>query len=447
MAARRRLFADIAPLRDSADFRRLYVGQLLSFLGSQLTIVAVPYQVFRLTRSSFQVGLVSLAQLGPLLAGSLVGGAVADRMDRRRLIMVMQVAQALTSAGLALNAVHGLGLLWPIYASTSVAAALSGVDRPARSASVPSVVDRAQLAAAYALWQVLLQVGAVAGPALGGVLLARFGLAPLYWLDAVSFGAALVAVGRMRPLPPGGPESAEAIGAPMLEGSPAPETPGRRWRPGGRGVSPRRAMFEGLRYARRRQELVGVFVIDLDAMIFGLPRAVFPALAENVFRGGPATYGLLSAAPGAGALVGALTTGWVASVRRQGLAVIVAVTVWGLAMTGFGLVHWLWAALLLLAVGGAADVISAVFRNTILQTIVPDRLRGRLSALQIAVVTGGPRLGDAEAGAAAAVGGARFAVISGGLACLVGVVAVAAWLPRFRAFDARPEAQEAGRRT
>jgi len=437
MPARRRLFADIAPLRDSPDFRRLYVGQLVSFLGSQLAIVAVPYQVFRLTRSSFQVGLVSLAQLGPLLVGSLVGGAVADRMDRRRLIMAMQVAQAATSAGLALNALHGLGSLWPIYVATAAAAALSGIDRPARSASVPNVVDRSQLAAAYALWQVLLQVGAVAGPALAGVLLARFGLAPLYWLDALSFGAAFVAVGRMGPLRPGGPEAVGAGGPPLLEGSPGPEAPGPL----------RGSLFEGVRYAWRRQELVGVFVIDLDAMIFGLPRAVFPALAETVFRGGPTTYGLLSAAPGAGALLGALTTGWVASVRRQGMAVIVAVAAWGVAMTGFGLVRSLWLALLLLAVGGAADVISAVFRNTILQTIVPDRLRGRLSALQIAVVTGGPRLGDAEAGAAAAIGGARFAVVSGGLACLAGVAAVAAWLPRFRCFDAGQEPQEAGTRT
>jgi len=442
---RRRLLADIAPLRDSADFRRLYVGQLVSFLGSQLAVVAVPYQVFLLTRSSFQVGLVSLAQLGPLLVGSLVGGAVADRMDRRRLIMVMQVAQAMTSAALALNALHGLGALWPIYGSTAVAAALSGVDRPARSASVPNVVDRRQLAAAYALWQILLQVGAVAGPALAGVLLARFSLALLYWLDALSFGAAFVAVGRMGPLPPGEPGGAGADGdgdgaAPMLSGAPAPERPGR-----GRG-----SVFEGVRYAWRRQELIGVFVIDLDAMIFGLPRAVFPALAQNVFRGGPATYGLLSAAPGAGALVGALTTGWVASVRRQGMAVIVAVAAWGATMTLFGVVTSLWLALLFLALAGAADVISAVFRNTILQTIVPDSLRGRLSALQIAVVSGGPRLGDAEAGAAAAVGGARFAVVSGGLACLAGVAAVAAGLPRFRSFETRPDpegAQEAGRPT
>src|SRR5256714_3966952 len=202
MAARRRVFADVAPLRESPAFRRLYVGQLISFLGSQLAIVAVPYQVFRLTHSSFQVGLVSLAQLGPLLVGSLIGGDGADRMDRRRLIMAMQVAQAATSITLALNALHGLGALWPIYVSTSVAAALSGVDRPARSASVPGVVDRAHLAAAYALWQILLQVGAVAGPALAGVLLARFGLAPLYWLDAGGFRAALGAGARVGPPPP-----------------------------------------------------------------------------------------------------------------------------------------------------------------------------------------------------------------------------------------------------
>ncbi|HVW35261.1 MAG TPA: MFS transporter [Acidimicrobiia bacterium] len=416
MPARRRLFADITPLRESGDFRRLYAGQLVSFLGSQLAIVAVPFQVFDLTHSSFQVGLVSLAQLGPLLVGSLVGGAVADQMDRRRLILVMQVAQAATSVALALNVLHGDGTLWPIYVFTSLAAALSGIDRPARSAAVPGVVDRSQLAAAYALWQILLQVGAVAGPALAGILLARFGLAPLYWLDAVSFGAAFIAVRGMGPLPPAEGASTEL----------------------------RSSIFEGVRYARARQELVGVFVSDLDAMIFGMPRAVFPALAENVFGGGATTYGLLSAAPGAGALIGALTTGWVGSVRRQGLAVILAVAAWGLAITGFGFVRWLWVALLLLALAGAADVISAVFRNTILQTIVPDRLRGRLSALQIAVVSGGPRLGDAEAGAAAAIGGARFAVWTGGLGCLLGVGVVAVWLPRFRGFLAGTPEPEAG---
>jgi MFS family permease len=404
---RPRLLADLTPLRVSPDFRRLYLGQMVSFVGTQLMMVAVPYQVFLLTRSSLQVGLVSLAQLVPLLVGSLAGGAIADSVDRRRLLMLMQVLQAATSAGLAVNAARGGPALWPIYGLTALAAGLSGIDRPARSAAIPSVVERRSLPAAYALWQILLQVGGVVGPAVGGVLLARFGLALLYWLDTVSFGAAFLAVHRMAPLPPVGGGT----------------------RPGLASVA------EGLRYARRRQELVGVFVIDLDAMVFGMPRAVFPAMATQVYGGGATAYGLLSAAPGAGALVGALTTGWVGSVRRQGRAVVVAVAVWGLAVAAFGLVPWLWAGLLLLGLAGAADVISAVFRNTILQTTVPDALRGRLSALQIAVVTGGPRLGDMEAGAVASLAGSRFSVVSGGLACVAGVAAVSWLLPRFRAYE------------
>lgn len=201
--------------------------------------------------------------------------------------------------------------------------------------------------------------------------------------------------------------------------------------------------MEGLRFARDRKALLGVFVIDLDAMVFGLPRALFPAMAERVFGGGAATYGLLNAAPGAGALIGAVTTGWVSHVHRQGVAVLVSVAVWGAAMVGFGLTSWLWLALLFLAVAGAADMISAVFRNTILQTSVPDALRGRISSLQIAVVTGGPRLGDAEAGAVAALAGAQFSVVSGGLACVLGVLLVAKLLPDFTRYRTEEEPVEA----
>jgi MFS family permease len=253
---RPRLLADLSPLRDSRDFRRLYFGQMVSFVGTQLMMVAVPYQVFHLTRSSLQVGLVSLAQLGPLLVGSLAGGAIADSVDRRRLLMLMQVAQAATSAGLALNAARGGPALWPIYGLTALAAGLSGIDRPARSAAIPSVVERRSLPAAYALWQILLQVGGVVGPAVGGVLLARFGLALLYWLDTVSFAAALLAVTRMAPLPPAGGGT----------------------RPGLASVR------EGLRYARRRQELVGVFVIDLNAAWWERAVAAFPPYAEYQAR-------------------------------------------------------------------------------------------------------------------------------------------------------------------
>lgn len=409
--ARRRLFADITPLRESPDFRRLYVGQLISFVGTQLTVVAVPYQVFQLTDSSLQVGLVSLAQLGPLIIGSLIGGAAADSIDRRRLLLWMQVVMAITSVGLALNAMLDAPMLWPIYVLTALAAGFSGVDRPARSAAIPNIVERRSLPAAYALWQILLQVGTVVGPALAGLLLAEYGLGAVYWLDVLTFAGAFVAVARMRPLPPQGGGTKPGLAS----------------------------IVEGLRFLRGRRQLTGVFVIDLNAMIFGLPRALFPAMAERVFGGGAATYGLLNAAPGAGALIGAVTTGWVSRIHRQGLAVLVSVGVWGAAMIGFGVTSWLWLALLFLAVAGAADVISAVFRNTILQTSVPDSLRGRISSVQIAVVTGGPRLGDAEAGAVAALAGARFSVVSGGVACVLGVLAVAKWLPEFTRYRAEED--------
>lgn len=399
----RRLLADITPLRESPDFRRLYVGQMVSYIGTQLAMVAVPYQVFQLTHSSLQVGLVSLAELVPLVVGSLVGGAVADAVDRRRLLLWTQVLMATASIGLAVNASLDRPAVWPIYVLSATAAGLSGLDRPARSASIPNIVPTHLLPAAYALWQVLMQVGGVVGPALGGVLIANVGLATVFWVDVATFAAAFVSLLRMAPLPPQG---------------------------GGTPVS-LAGIVEGLRFVRRRRALIGVFAIDLDAMIFGLPRALFPAMAEGVFGGGATTYGLLAAAPGAGALLAALTTGWVGHVRRQGRAVLLAVGVWGVAMIGFGITDWLPLALVFLGVAGGADVVSAVFRNTILHTSVPDALRGRVSSVQIAVVTGGPRLGDAEAGAVAALTSVRFSVVSGGVACVLGVLAVARLLPEF----------------
>lgn len=404
--AGRRFFVDVAPLRSSRDFRWLYGGQLVSFFGSQLTLVAVPFQVFRLTHSSLQVGLVSLAQLGPLVAGSLIGGSIADGHDRRRVLLVTEVLLAVTSAGLALNASLPHPPLWPLYVITALAAGLSGVERPARSAALPSLVPLEHLPAAYALWQILLQVGTVAGPGLAGLLLAGTGLGAVYWVDAATFGAAFVSVLLIAPMPPAGG--------------------GRR--PGVRSI------VEGLRYLRGRPTIQGIFLIDINAMVFGMPRALFPALGTEVFHGGAQAVGYLYAAPGAGALVGAVTTGWVGGVSRQGRAVIIAVMVWGAAIAGFGATTWLPLALVLLAVAGWADVISAVFRSTMLQQSVPDELRGRLSALQIAVVSGGPRLGDFEAGVVAAATDVGVSIISGGLACIGGAVLLARWLPGFAGY-------------
>lgn len=399
-----RLLVDLSPLRHSRDFRFLFSGQLVSTLGTQLTVVAVPYQVFQLTHSSLYVGLVSLAQLFPLLICSLIGGAVADAHDRRRLLLVTELLMAGVSAGLALNGSLGQPALWPLFVLSAAAGGLAGFDRPAFNASIPRMVPGGDLTPAYALWQVQIQVGIVVGPAVAGIILSGAGVATVYWLDVASFLVSFVTVLALSPLPP----LAGAVRA--------------GWR----------SVAEGLRYLRGRQVLQGVYLLDINAMVFGMPRALFPALGLTVFHGGARAVGFLFAAPGAGALLGALTTGWVGQVRRQGLAVIIAVIVWGGAITVFGLVDVLWVALILLAVAGWADVVSAVFRNTILQSSVPDHLRGRLSAVQIAVVQGGPRLGDFESGAVAEAFGTSFSVVSGGVACVAGALTLAALLPGFR---------------
>jgi MFS family permease len=382
----------------------------VSVLGTQLTAVAVPYQVYHLTHSSLDVGLVSLTQLLPLLIGSLVGGSVVDAVDRRRLLVVVQLCMAGTSAALAINADTGPSL-WPLFVFPAVMAGLTGFDSPARNAMLPNLVSRAEVPTANAMFQALFQFGLVFGPAVAGLLLAGPGVHFVYWLDVATFVFSVSMVLTISPQPPPG----------------ATHPPGLR------------SIIEGLRYVGKRQPIQGAYLIDINAMVFGMPRALFPALAVSL-GGGASTLGFLYSAVGVGALVGALTTGWVSHVRRQGLAVIVAVIVWGAAITGFGLVGWLPAALLLLAVAGWADVISAVFRNTIIQLSTPDALLGRLSSLQIAVVTGGPRVGDAESGAVAAAFGTTTSIVSGGLACIGGALVIARLLPEFRRLRLSPTA-------
>lgn len=399
--ALRRVVVDVQPLRSSRQFRLLWSGQLVSFTGNQITMVAAPVQVYGLTRSTLAVGLLGLAQLGPLLICSILGGALADALDRRRLMLATQVALAATTVALAVNAFSSHPHLWPLYVFSAAAAGLSGIDSPTRTASMPGLVRPEHIPAAQALNQIIMTAGFVVGPAIGGLLIARASLGVAYLVDVATFGVAGVALLLMAPLPP---------------------------RDGGTKAG-LRSVAEGLRFLKGRRALQGTFVIDLDAMVFGMPRAVFPQLAAQTFGGGPAVVGLLYAAPGAGALAGALSSGWVSRVHRQGRAVLVSVAVWGLAIAAFGLTSWLWLALVLLAVAGAADVVSAVFRNTILFASVPDHLRGRLSAIHIGVVTGGPRLGDVESGAVAALAGPQTAVVSGGLACLLGVGVIARLMP------------------
>ena len=404
---RTRLLADVSPLWRFPQFGLLWSGQLVNFAGSQLTVVAVPYEVFRLTHSSLDVGLVSLGQLVPLLLGSVLGGAVADAFDRRRLLMITQLSMGALSAGLALNAMGHRPALWPLFVLTAASAAFSGTDSPTRNAMISTLVARESYASAFALTQILVQVGQVVGPAIAGILLARFGVATVFWVDVATFLVSATVVSRLHRVP-------------------ALPREGRRLRLA--------SLTEGLKFLRGRKALQANFLIDIDAMVFGMPRALFPALGLVRLHGGAGVVGLLYAAPGVGALVGSLLTGWIPSVRRQGVAVELAVVAWGVSIAAFGLSPWLAPALACLALAGAADVFSAVFRNTILQLAIPDSLRGRLSAVHIAVVTGGPRLGDVEAGAVAAAAGTQVSVVSGGLACVLGVAVLARLMPEYTAY-------------
>ena len=405
--AARRLALDVSPLRDSVPYRALWIGQIVSLLGSQIRYIAVPYQVFRLTGSVLAVGMIGLAEVVPLIAFSILGGAWADRTDRRALIAKTQVAMMATSLALAAVTFAGRPSLGVIYALTAVASVFNAVDRPARSAMIPAMVAPGKIAAAMALRQVVFQVTQIVGPLVGGLLIAGVGIGWAYVVDALTFVAALVA---LRWVPPAPPE-------------------------GGVEQRPLEAVREGLRFSFRTPFIASIFVIDLVAMIFGMPRAVFPALAERTFDGGAATLSLLYASVSMGALAGALTSGWVTRVRAQGVAVLVAVTLWGAAITLAGLsLFSLALTMTFLALAGAADVISAVFRGTMLQENTPDHLRGRVTAVNLMVVTGGPRLGDVEAGIAASLVGAPASVVLGGAACLLGTAAVAARFPSLRRY-------------
>jgi predicted MFS family arabinose efflux permease len=398
----RGVFVDTAPLRLPL-FRRLWLGYIVSQTGSQLTVVAVAYQVFLLTHSSLDVGLVSLAQVGPAIVGPVLGGSLADALDRTRLLLGIQVIMACCSVGLAVNSQGPHPSLWPLYVLPALIAALSGADNPTRTAVLMNLVGRENFVSANVLRQSVQQVALVAGPALGGILLASYGPATVYWIDVASFGASIAALLRLPAFPPEGGGTRFGL----------------------------RSVAEGFRFLRGRQAIQGCFAADLNATILGMPTALFPAMGLMTFHGGARAVGYLYAAPGIGALLGTVLGGWTAFVRRTGLAIVMAIVVWGVAITLFGLTTWLPVALILLAVAGGADVISAIFRNSIIQLEAPDRLRGRLSSLHTAVVQAGPRLGNTEAGAVAALSTAQVSVISGGLGCLAGIALIGYSMPKF----------------
>lgn len=371
-----------------------------------LTFVAIPFQVYELTGSSVLVGLLGVAELATLLALAFVGGALADAHDRRVLVLGAEAVLALCSAALVVNAVVGRPSVAVLFVVAAAMAGLEAVQRPALEATIPRLVDREELAAATALRSLEGNIGMVAGPAVAGLLIATVGLGATYAVDVATFAVSLALLVAMRAVP--APADAE--------------------RPSVRRV------VEGFRYARSRQELVGSYAVDIVAMFFGMPMALFPAMADRY--GGGGVVGLLYAAPSVGSFLATVTSGWTARVHRHGMAIAAAAVVWGVAVVGFGLAPTLPLALLGLVVAGGADMISGIFRGVLWSSTIPDSLRGRLASIELVSYNAGPLLGNAESGLAAGLVGVRASVVSGGVLCVVGVVLTAALLPRFRSYDA-----------
>lgn len=406
---RKRLFADITPLRESPEYRRLWFGQSLSGLGNQMTTVAVAVQVYDLTHTSLAVGLIGLAVAVPLVTVGLLGSALTDTMDRRRLVVATSGLLTAVSLAFAAQAFANVRQVWLLYLLLVVQSAVMAVDTPARRTFVPRLLPPERLPAAMALSQLAFQITVVGGPLIAGLLIAAWGVQACYVWDAVSFAAALYAVLRMRAMP-------------VQRGSS---------RPGPRAVA------EGLRFLRSHPVVSTVMLVDLNATVLGMPFALFPAFAHLHFGGGSVVIGLLYAAPAMGGVLCATFSGWFLHVGRQGLATMVAVGIWGAAVAGFGLTRSLWLAVILLAVAGAADMANAVFRNTIIQVATPDEYRGRVNGVAYIIGAGGPRLGDLKAGVVASLTSPTISAVSGGLGCLAGMLLLGVLRPALARYKAK----------
>lgn len=403
----RNLVLDLGPLARHRQFRLLTVGRGVSALGTMVTYVAVPYQVYRLTRSSLAVGSVGLVELAALLSMAFLGGALADAVDRRKMVMATETLLGLCAAGLVVNASLAHPRVWPIVAIAGAMAGLDALQRPALDAMIPRLVDRDEMAAAAAIESFQGTLAMIAGPAIAGVLLAAVGVPAAFLVDVASFALSLVALAAMA-----------AVTLPCDAARPS-------WR----------RVLEGLAYARSRPELLGTYAVDLLAMFFGMPTALFPAIAVRF--GGAGVLGVLYAAPSVGAFLATATSGWTRRVHRHGRAIAVAAMGWGAAIGVFGLASSLWLALAGLVAAGGADMVSAIFRSTLWNLTIPDALRGRLASVELISYSTGPLLGNAEAGVAASAIGVGPSVVLGGAACVVAVAVCAAAVPQLRAYDDR----------
>lgn len=400
---------DVAPLRASVAFRRLWLGNVATFLGSQMTTVAAAIQVYEQTSSTVLVGLLGFAGLIPLALVGPFAGAVVDAVDRRRLCLATSSGIALCALLLVAQALLAPGWIWPLFLLVAAQATLSSFDTPTRRVIVPRLLPPQQLMAANSLFQLELNVGLVIGPLLAGALIAVIGVSWTYVVEALLVSYAIAAIWRLPSLRPEG------------------ETVAPGWQ----------SIKQGLGFLKRNQVLHASFLVDVNAMALAMPRALFPALAIHRYGLGAGFAGVLYAAPAVGALLGGLTSGWLAHVRRQGLVTIWCVVAWGALIAVFAFVTSPWLAVALLALAGLADMVSAVLRATMLQVEVPDNLRGRMTSIYIVVVAGGPRLGDLQFGLMAALLGPTAAIAAGGIACIAATGAVAAWRPRFTRYVPR----------
>ncbi len=408
-----RLLVDTTPLRVSPDFRRLWIGQAVSFFGTTITMAALPYQVFHETGSSLDVGLLGLAQLGPLLLLSLIGGALADSFDKRRILLIVNSVSLVCSAVLALNASLPHPHVWLLFVVGAASSGSFALTYPVTRSLLPLLVVEELRPAAFALQSTYGTFGMMVGPAIGGLIIGAFGVSTAYAVDVTTFLIALGVFMGLSPAPP------------MLA-------------PGSARVS---SILDGLRFLRGQSVMMSIFGLDLLAMVFGMPRALFPALSQRL-GGGATLYGLLLSSVAAGAFLASLFSGWTGRIRHQGRAVLWAVAFWGGAIAIAGLVREPVVVLVMFACAGGADMISGVFRSTIAMSVTPDDMRGRVSGVEIAVYAGGPVLGDVEAGLVGGLAGVPFAIVSGGLACVAAAGLFAAKVGSFRDY-VRPGAPAA----
>ncbi|WP_230686425.1 MFS transporter [Catellatospora vulcania] len=419
MTSKRRFALDVSPLR-LRDFRLVYTAAGVSSFGSMITYVTIPFQLKQMTGDPLVVGLLGVVELVPLLFMAFVGGALADYLDRRKLVFWAEAGLAALTGLLLLNALVGSPQVWVLFVIAGLSAAVDGVHRPAMDAMMPRLAPAEQMAAVGALNSLRWQIAQIAGPTLAGLMIANLDVAWVFGFDLATYAVALVCFGLVRAVAP--PEAAER---PSL-----------------------RSVVEGIRYARSRPELIGTYLVDINAMFFAFPVALYPWVADKY--GGASVLGLFYAALATGSLLVTVTSGWTVRVHRHGLAVLLAAGAWGLGIVLFGLAGSLWLALLGLVVAGASDMISGLFRGVIWNQTIPDHLRGRLAGIEMLSYLTGPMLGQTRAGLSARWWGYSGAVVWGGVLCVAGTGALAAALPAFLKYDgreglARKQAEEAAR--